>query len=29
VEIVRWVAESKRLFQVVNDCGFRSLMKTG
>ncbi len=28
-EIVRWVAESKRPFQIVNDQGFRSLMKTG
>lgn len=28
-EIVRWVAESKRPFQIVNDCGFQSLMKTG
>jgi len=28
-EFVRWVAESKRSFQIVNDRGFRSLMKTG
>ncbi|KAF8810407.1 hypothetical protein BYT27DRAFT_7222012 [Phlegmacium glaucopus] len=28
-EIVRWVAKSKWPFQVVNDCGFQSLMKTG
>jgi len=28
-EIVRWVAESKRPFQIVNDHGFQSLMKTG
>ena len=28
-EIVRWVAESKHLFQIVNDHGFQSLMKTG
>ncbi|KAF8798677.1 hypothetical protein BYT27DRAFT_7122876 [Phlegmacium glaucopus] len=28
-EIVRWVAESKQPFQVVNDRGFQSLMKTG
>jgi hypothetical protein len=28
-EIVRWVAESKRPFSIVNDRGFRSLMKTG
>ena len=28
-EIVRWVAESKRPFQVVNDRGFQMLMKTG
>jgi len=28
-EIVRWVAESKRPFQIVNDPGFQSLMKTG
>ena len=29
MEIVRWIAESKRLFQIVNDHGFRLLMKTG
>lgn len=28
-EIVRWVAESKRPFEVVADRGFQSLMKTG
>ena len=28
-EIVRWVAESMRPFSVVEDRGFRSLMKTG
>ena len=28
-EIVRWVAESKRPFEIVNDRGFQSLMKTG
>ena len=28
-EIVRWVAESKRPFQIVNDRAFKSLMKTG
>ena len=28
-EIVRWVAESKRPFQIVNDRGFQTLMKTG
>jgi len=28
-EIIRWIAESKRPFQIVNDCGFQSLMKTG
>jgi len=28
-EIVRWVAESKRPFKIVNDHGFQSLMKTG
>lgn len=28
-EIVRWVAESKRPFQIVKDRAFRSLMKTG
>lgn len=28
-EFVRWVAESKRPFQIVNDHGFCSLMKTG
>jgi len=27
--IVRWVAESRWPFQIVNDCGFQSLMKTG
>jgi len=26
---VRWVAEGKRPFQIVNDRGFRTLMKTG
>ena len=26
---MRWVAESKRPFQIVNDRGFQSLMKTG
>ena len=28
-EIVRWVAESKRPFQIVKDRGFQTLMKTG
>ena len=28
-EIVRWVAENKRLFQIMNDRAFQSLMKTG
>jgi hypothetical protein len=28
-EFVRWIAESKRPFQIVNDRGFQSLMKTG
>jgi len=28
-EFVRWVAENKRPFQVVNDRAFQSLMKTG
>ena len=28
-EIVRWVAESKRPFQVINDRGFQMLIKTG
>lgn len=28
-EIIRWVAESKRLFSIVKDRGFKSLMKTG
>jgi hypothetical protein len=28
-EIVRWIAENKRPFQIVNDRGFQSLMKTG
>ena len=28
-EIVRWVAENKRPFVIVNDRGFQSLMKTG
>ena len=27
--MVRWIAESKRPFQIVNDRGFQSLMKTG
>lgn len=26
---MRWVAENKRPFQIVNDRGFQSLMKTG
>ena len=26
---MRWVAENKRPFQIVNDLGFQSLMKTG
>jgi hypothetical protein len=26
---VRWVAEGKRPFQIVNDRGFKTLMKTG
>lgn len=29
VEIVRWIAENKRPFQIVNDRAFQSLMKTG
>jgi hypothetical protein len=29
VAFVRWVAESNRPFQIVNDPGFRMLMKTG
>lgn len=28
-EFVRWIAESKRPFQIVKDRGFRCLMKTG
>jgi hypothetical protein len=28
-EIVRWVVESKRPFNIVSDCGFQNLMKTG
>ena len=28
-EIVRWIAENKRPFQIVNDRAFQSLMKTG
>ena len=28
-EIVRCVAESKRPFKIIKDCGFQSLMKTG
>lgn len=28
-EIVRWVSESLRPFEVVKDRGFQSLMKTG
>jgi hypothetical protein len=29
IEIVRWVAENKHPFVIVNDRGFRDLMKTG
>ena len=29
VELVRWVSENLRPFEVVNDRGFQSLMKTG
>ena len=29
MEIVRWIAESKRPFAIVRDCGFMSLIKTG
>ena len=29
VELVRWVTESKRPFNIVADQGFNSLMKTG
>lgn len=29
IEIVRWIAESKRPFFIVKDRGFRDLMKTG
>ena len=28
-EIVRWVSESKRPFKIVEDRGFKKLMKTG
>ena len=28
-EIVRWICEDARPFNIVNDRGFRSLMKTG
>jgi hypothetical protein len=28
-EIVRWIAENKLPFQIVNNRGFQSLMKTG
>jgi hypothetical protein len=28
-ELVRWVAESLRPFEIVEDKGFQSLMKTG
>ena len=28
-EIVRWVAESRCPFQIINDRGFQSLMKMG
>jgi len=28
-KIVHWIAKSKQPFQIVNDCGFQSLMKTG
>ena len=29
IEIVRWIAESKRPFAIVKDHGFKELMKTG
>ncbi|KAG1740006.1 hypothetical protein EDB19DRAFT_1580796, partial [Suillus lakei] len=29
VEVVRWVSESLRPFEMVNDRGFQNLMKTG
>jgi hypothetical protein len=29
VEIIQWVAESQRPFEIVEDQGFQSLMKTG
>ena len=29
VAIIRWVAESLRPFEIIKDCGFQSLMKTG
>ena len=29
VEIVKWVAESQRPFSIVEDGGFKNLMKTG
>ena len=29
IEFVRWVTENNRPFQIVNDRGFQSLMKTG
>jgi len=29
MEIVCWVVENKRPFQIINDCGFHLLMKTG
>jgi hypothetical protein len=29
IEIVHWIAESKRPFAIVKDHGFKELMKTG
>ncbi len=29
IEIVKWVAESQRPFSIVEDDGFKNLMKTG
>ena len=29
VEIAKWVAESQRPFSIVEDAGFKNLMKTG
>ena len=29
MEIIHWIAESKHPFQIINNCGFQLLIKTG